>query len=112
MPIDDLVGNAELLKRVLEHYKYRLDNFAGDEEVKPLVSSPVRRYLTFGQLKSTISEALNELSKSSDTGKLKLPQYSALLKSAARQYAKGLEHIKEKSSRELPDTKLKELDWK
>lgn len=110
MPIDDLVGNAELLKRVLEHYKYRLDNFTGDEEVKPLVSGPVRRYLTFGQLKSSISEALNELSKGKDTENLKLPQYSSLLKDAARQYVRDLERLMEKIGRELPDTKLKELE--
>ena len=110
MPIDDLVGNAQLLKRVLEHYKYRLDNFTNDEEIKPLISGPVRRYLTFGQLKSSISEALNELTKDRDTANLKLPLYSDLLRSAARQYAKDLERIKEKATQELPDTKLRELE--
>ena len=110
MPIDDLLDNAELLKRVLEHYKYRLDSFTTDEEVKPLVSGPVRRYLTFGQLKSSISEALNELTKGKDAALLKLPQYSDLLKSAACQYAKDLERLKEKISQELPDTKLKDLE--
>jgi hypothetical protein len=110
MPIEDLLGNTELLKRVLEHYKYRLDNFTTDEEIKPLLSGPVRRYLTYGQLKSLISEALNELSKDRDTANLKLPLYRDLLMSAARQYAKDLERIKEKASQELPDTKLKELE--
>ena len=61
MPIEDLVGNTELLKRVLEHYRYRLDNFTSDEEIKPLISGPVRRYLTFGQLKSLVSEALDRI---------------------------------------------------
>jgi hypothetical protein len=110
MPIEDLVGNTELLKRVLEHYKYRLDNFTNDEEIKPLLSGPVRRYLTFGQLKSLISQALNELTKDRDTANLKLPLYSDLLMSAARQYAKDLERIKEKASQELPDSKLAELE--
>lgn len=110
MPIADLVGNAELLKRVLEHYKYRLDNFTNDEEIKPLISGPVRRYLTFGQLKSVISEALNELTKDSDTVNLKLPLYSDLLRSAAHQYVKDLERIREKASQELSDTKLRELE--
>jgi hypothetical protein len=110
MPIEDLVGNTELLKRVLGHYKYRLDNFTNDEEIKPLLSGPVRRYLTFGQLKSLISQALNEFTKDRDTANLKLRLYSDLLMSAARQYAKDLERIKEKASRELPDTKLKELE--
>ena len=82
MPIEDLVGNTELLKRVLEHYKYRLDNFTNDEKVKPLISGPVRRYLTFGQLKSSISEAINELTKDRNTANLKLPLYSDLLSSA------------------------------
>src|SRR5208283_4904928 len=105
MPIEDLVGNTELVKRVLEHYKYRLDNFTTDEEIKPLISGPVRRYLTFGQSKSLVSEALNELTKDSDTTNLK-PLYSDLLRSAASQYVKDLEQIKEKANQELPDTKL------
>ena len=110
MPTEDLVGNAELLKRVLEHYKYRVDNFTTDEEIKPLISGPVRRYLTFGQLKSLISEALIELTKDRNTANLKLPLYSDLLRSAASQYVKDLERIREKASQELPDTKLKELE--
>ncbi|MGA2790604.1 MAG: hypothetical protein ABSF00_07535 [Candidatus Bathyarchaeia archaeon] len=110
MPIEDLVGNTELLKRVLEHYKYRLDNFTNDEEIKPLLSGPLRRYLTFGQLKSLISQALNELTKHRNTANLKLPLYSDLLMSAARQYLKDLERIKEKACQELPDTKLTELE--
>jgi hypothetical protein len=110
MPIEDLVGNTELLKRVLEHYKYRLDNFTTDEEIRPLISGPVRRYLTFGQSKSLVSEALNELTKDRNTANLKLPLYSDLLRSAAHQYVKDVERIKEKASQELPDTKLKELE--
>lgn len=110
MPIEDLVGNTELLKRVLEHYKYRLDNFTNDEEIKPLLSGPVRRHLTFGQLKSLISEAFNELTKNRNTANLKLPLYSGLVMSAARQYLKDLERIKEKASQDLPDTKLTELE--
>jgi len=110
MPIEDLVGNTELLKRVLEHYKYRLDNFTNDEEIKPRISGPVRRYPTFGQLKSIISQALNELTKDRNTTNLKLPLYSDLLMSAAHQYVKDLERIKEKASQELPDTKLTELE--
>ncbi|MGD0178080.1 MAG: hypothetical protein ABSC50_14785 [Candidatus Bathyarchaeia archaeon] len=110
MPIEDLVGDTERLKRVLEHYKYRLDNFTSDEEIKPLISGPVRRYLTFGQLKSLISEALNELTKDRNTANLKLPLYSDLLRSAARQYVKDLERIKEKASQELADSKLTELE--
>ena len=108
MPIEDLVGNTELLNRVLEHYRYRLDNFTSDEEIKPLISGPVRRYLTFGQLKSLVSKALIELTK--DTANLKLPLYSDLLRSAARQYLRDLERIKEKASQELTDTKLTELE--
>ena len=110
MPIEDLVGNTQLLKRVLEHYKYRLDNFTSGEEIKPLISGPVRRYLTFGQSKSLVSGALNELTKDRNTANLKLPPYSDLLRSAARQYAKDLERIREKASQELPDTKLDELE--
>src|SRR5208283_1581134 len=110
MPIEDLVGNTELVKRVLEHYKYRLDNFTADEEIKPLISGPVRRYLTFGQSKSLVSEALNELTKDRNTANLKLPLYSDLLRSAANQYVKDLERIREKSSQELPDAKMKELE--
>jgi len=110
MPIEDLVGNTELLKRVLEHYKYRLDNFATDDEIKPLLSGPIRRYLTFGQSKSLVSEALNELTKDRNTLNLKLPLYKDLLKAAASQYVKDLERIREKASQELSDTKLKELE--
>jgi hypothetical protein len=110
MPIENLVGNTELLKRVLEHYKYRLDNFTNDEEIKPLLSGPVRRYLTFGRLKSSISQAFSELTKDRDTAKLKLPLYSDLLMAAARQYVKDLERIKEKASQDLLDNKLTELE--
>ena len=110
MPIDDLVGNAQLLKRVLEHYKYRLDNFTNDEEIRPLLSGSVRRYLTFGQLKSSISEAFKELTENRNTANPKLPLYLDLLMSAARQYVKDLERIKEKASQELVDAKLTELE--
>jgi len=110
MPIEDLVGNTELLKRVLEHCKYRLNNFTIDEEIKPLISGPVRQYLTFGQLKSSISEALTELTKDRNTANLKLPLYSNLVRSAARQYVRDLERIREKAGQELPDTKLRELE--
>jgi hypothetical protein len=109
MPIEDMIGDPELLKRVLEHYKYRLNNLTNDEEIKPLISGPFRRHLTFGQLKSSISEALNELTKDRETANLKLPLYSDLLRSAARQYVRDLERIREKASRELPDTKLNEV---
>jgi hypothetical protein len=109
MPIEDLVCNTELLKRVLEHYKYRLDNFTTDEEIKPLISGPIRRYLTFGQSKSSISEALNELTKDRNTVNLKLPLYSDLLRIAARQYVRDLERVREKASQELPDIKLNEV---
>ncbi len=94
----------------MEHYRYRLDNFTSDEEIKPLISGPVRRYLTFGQLKSLVSEALIELTKDKDNANLKLPLYSDLLRSAARQYLKDLERIKEKASQELPDSKLREIE--
>jgi hypothetical protein len=110
MPIEDLVVNTELLRRVLEHYRYRLDNFTSDAEIKPLVSGPVRRYLTCGQLKSLISEALNELARDRDTASSKLRVYGELLMSAAHQYVKDLERIREKASQELPDTKLTELE--
>ena len=110
MPIEDLVGNAQLLRRVLEHYRSRLDSFTSDEEIKPLISGSVRRYLTFGQLKSLASDAMNELTKDRDTANLKLPLYTELHRSAARQYVKDLERIKEKTSQELPDAKLKELE--
>jgi len=110
MPIEDLVGNAELLKRVLEHYKYRLHNFTSDEEIKPLISGPARRYLTFGLLKSSISEALTELTMDRDIVNAKLPLFMDLLRSAARQYVRDLERIREKTSKELPDTNLRELE--
>jgi hypothetical protein len=109
MPIEDLVGNPELLRRVLEHYRYRLDNFTNDEEIKPLMSGPIRRDLTFGRLKSSISEALNELTKDRDTANLKLPLYSDLLRTAARQYVRDLERIREKTSEEIPDAELNDV---
>jgi hypothetical protein len=110
MPIEDLISNTELLKRVLEHYKYRLDSFTNVEEIKPLISGPARRHITFGQLKSSISEALNELTKDRSTANLKLPLYIELLRSAAGQYMKDLERIRAQANQELPDTKLRELE--
>ena len=109
MPLVDLVGDRDLLKRILEHYKYRLENFTDDEDIKPLMSGPVRRYLTFGQLKTLVSQALNELTENGNAANLNLPQYSDLLKSAANQYVRDLERIKNKSGQEL-DTKLSELE--
>jgi hypothetical protein len=52
---------------------------------------------------------LNELTKDRGTANLKLPLYSDLLRSAARQYVTDLERIKEKASQELPDAKVNEL---
>jgi hypothetical protein len=110
MAIEDLIEDTELLKRVLEHYKFRLDNFVNDEEIKTVVSGPVRRYLTFGQWKSLVSQALNELTKDPISTKTKLPKYSDLLRSATSQYVNDLERIKERANQRLQDIKLRELE--
>ena len=110
MPIEDLLGNVELLKRILEHYRSRLDNFATEVDIKPLLSGPLKRHLTFGHLKSSVSEALNELTKEGEEARMKLPQYSDLLTAAARQYLKDLEQIRDKSQQDLPYVKLSELE--
>jgi hypothetical protein len=110
MPIEDLLDNSELLTRVLEHYRFRLDNFTSNEEIKLMISGPVRRYLTFGRLKSQVTEALNELTKDRNAANLKLPLYIDLLRSAASQYVKDLERIREKANEELPEMKLRELE--
>jgi hypothetical protein len=110
MTIEDFSRDTELLKRVLEHYKFRLDNFVNDEEIKSVVSGPIRRYLTFGQLKPLVSQALNELSKDPSTADAKLPSYSDLLMSATSQYVNDLERVKERANRQLPDIKLRELE--
>jgi hypothetical protein len=109
MAIEDLIRNTELLKRVLEHYKYRLENFTDDEDIKPLISGPAIRYLTFGHLKTLLSQALNELTEHGNTANLNLPEYTTLFRSAANQFVKDLERIKKKSSQEL-DTRLAELE--
>lgn len=109
MPLVDLLGDRDLLKRILEHYKYRLENFTDDEDIKPLISGSVRQYLTFGQLKTLLSQALNELTEHGNAANLNQPQYSDLLRSAANQYVRDLERIKKKSSQEL-DTRLAELE--
>jgi len=109
LPLVDLVADRNLLKRILEHYKYRLENFTDDEDIKPLISGPVRRYLTFGNLKTLLSQALNELTEHGNPANLNLPQYTDLLRSAANQYVKDLERIKKKSGQEL-DTRLAELE--
>ena len=110
MAIEDLSRDTELLKRVLEHYKFRLDNFVNDEEIRSVVSGPIRRYLTFGQLKPLVSQALNELSKDSSTADAKLPRYTDLLMSATSQYVNDLERVKERANHQLPDIKLRELE--
>src|SRR5271169_4647147 len=109
MPLPDLVNDWDLLKRILEHYKYRLENFTDDEEIKPLISGSVRRYLTFGQLKTLVSQALNELTEHGNSANLNLPQYGDLIRSAANQYVRDLERIKKKSGQEL-DATLAELE--
>src|SRR5271167_875611 len=103
MPVPDLVDNRDLLRRILEHYKHRLENFTDVEDIKPLMSGLVRRYLTFGQLKTLVSQALNELIEHGNAANLNLPQYSDLLRSATSLYIRDLERIKQKSSEELPD---------
>jgi|SRR5208282_2770194 len=110
MAIEDLIRNTELLKRVLEHYKFRLDNFVNDEEIKSVVSGPIRGYLTFGQLKALVSQALNELTKNPSTANVKLPRYSDLLRSATSQYVNDLERVKERTNQQLSDIKLTELE--
>ncbi|MFI5450017.1 MAG: hypothetical protein ACHQ03_09695 [Candidatus Bathyarchaeia archaeon] len=94
----------------MEHYKYRLDNFVNDEEINSVISGPIRRYLTFGQLKPLVSEALNELTKDSSTPNVKLPRYSDLLRSATCQYINDIERVKERAKQQLSDIKLTELE--
>jgi len=110
LPLVDLLGDRDLLKRILEHYKYRLDNFVNDEEINSVISGPIRRYLTFGQLKPLVSEALNELTKDSSTPNVKLPRYSDLLRSATCQYINDIERVKERAKQQLSDIKLTELE--
>jgi len=109
LPLADIVGDKDLLKKILEHYKYRLENFTNDEAIKPSMSGPLRRYLTFGQMKTLLSKALNELTEHGNAANLNQPQYSDLLRSAANQYVRDLERIKKKSDQEL-DTRLAELE--
>lgn len=109
MSLPDIDENRDLLRRILEHYKYRLENFTGDEDLKPLMSGPVRRCLTFGQLKTLSSQALNEFTEHGNAANLNLPQYSELIRSAINQYVRDLERIKKKSGQEL-DAKLAELE--
>jgi hypothetical protein len=107
MPID-----RQLLKRILEHYKHRLDRFLQDEEIEPLASGHLSSHIT--ELKQKIDEsltALERLPSGLDTETKSWIQSRAdVLRPAVKQYQKDAKKLLDESREKLSGPNLHELE--
>lgn len=101
-----------LLKRILEHYKHRLDEFLQDEKIKPLASGHLARHVA--NLKREVDTslaALTSLETDLDTDtKNWISVHRKILKPAVTQYEKDAKQLLEEARDKLSRPNLHELE--
>jgi len=104
--------DRKLLKRILEHYKHRLDGFLEDEKIKSLANGHLVRHLT--DLKREVDASLAELTSletSLDTEtKNWIRVHARVVKPAAAQYEKDVKQLLEEVHNKLSEPSLRELE--
>jgi hypothetical protein len=104
--------DRQLLKRILEHYKHRLDEFLQDEKIRPLASGHLAKHIT--DLKQDVDAALAALATletdlDAET-KSWIQSHANVLKPAVSQYEKDAKQFLEEAHRELSGPSLRELE--
>jgi hypothetical protein len=104
--------DRQLLKRILEHYKHRLDVFLQDEKIKPLASGHLARHIA--DLKREVDTslaALTSLGTDLDTETKKwIHEHGKILKPAVTQYEKDAKQLLEEARYKLSGPNLHELE--
>jgi hypothetical protein len=101
-----------LLKRILEHYKHRLDEFLQDEKIKPLASGHLARHIA--ELKREVDTslaALTSLESDLDTEtKNWIHVHKGILRPAVAQYEKDAKQLLDEAHEKLSGPNLRELE--
>jgi hypothetical protein len=104
--------DRQLLKRILEHYKHRLDEFLQDEKIKPLASGHLARYIT--DLKREVETSiatLTSLETDLDTEtKNWIYGHARILGPAVTQYEKDAKQLLDEAHEKLSGPNLRELE--
>jgi hypothetical protein len=104
--------DRDLLKHVLEHYKYRLDEFLREENIRPVASGHFSKHIN--DLKHRVDEALSELDslKSDLEAETKswIGSYSDILKPAVSQYEKDAKQFLTEADAKLSKPSLRQLE--
>jgi hypothetical protein len=104
--------DRQILKRILEHYKHRLDEFLQDEKIKPLASGPLATHIA--DLKREVDTslaALTSLKTDLDTEtKNWIHGHTEILKPAVTQYEKDAKQLLEEARDKLSEPNLHELE--
>jgi len=104
--------DRELLKRILEHYKHRVDEFLEDEKIKPLASGNLAVPIT--NLRKDVDAAIEALPpvQTSVDAEIKdwIRSHGEILKPAVAQYEKDAKLLLEEARDKLSDPNLRELE--
>jgi len=102
--------DAELLKRILEHYKHRLDGFLQDENIKPVASVHFTKHIT--ELKQKVDDALHELGSLKNEAEIKswAKRHHDILKPAVSQYEKDAKQFRDEAHSRLSRPDLRQLE--
>ena len=105
MPID-----RQLLKRILEHYKHRIDEFLQDENVKPIASPHLTKHIA--GLRQEIDSAMGGLAslKTDSETKNWIRDHANVLKPAVAQYQKDAKQFLDEAEQKLSRPDLRELE--
>jgi hypothetical protein len=104
--------DRSLLKRVLEHYKHRIDEFLQDEKIKPLASEHLTKHMA--RLRQDIDTALAALASlktdlDSET-KNWVQGHANVLRPAVAQYQKDARQFLDEAHEKLSGPSLRELE--
>lgn len=104
--------DRQLLKRILEHYQHRLNEFLQDEKIRPLASGHLARHIA--NLKREVDTslaALTSLENDLDTEtKNWIYVHARILKPAVAQYEKDAKRLLEEARDKLSGPNLHELE--
>jgi hypothetical protein len=104
--------DRQLLKRVLEHYRHRLDEFLQDENIRPLASGHLTKHIT--DLKQKVDTALASLASLEDDTDAAtrnwIHGHADVLKPAVTRYEKDARQFLDEAHQKLSGPSLRELE--
>ena len=108
--IETMAVDADLLKRILEHYKHRLDGFLQDENIKPVASVHFTKHIA--DLKAKVDGALGELGSLSGETEIKswAKRHHDILRPAVSQYETDAKQFRDAAHSKLSRPDLRQLE--